>query len=79
MHTNPSQKNCQTAKKDWHQADIVASLKKAGTNLSALSEKHGYSRNNLRNALYRKYPKAEQIIAEAIGVAPADIWPSRYA
>lgn len=79
MHTTQTQKNCQTTKEDWHQADIVASLKKAGTNLSALSKKSGYSRNNLRNALYRKYPKAEQIIAEAIGVAPADIWPSRYA
>lgn len=79
MHTNQNQKNCQTTKEDWHPADIVAAVKKAGTNLSALSEKHGYSRNNLRNALYRKYPLAEKIIAEAIGVAPADIWPSRYA
>lgn len=79
MHTNQSQKNCQTKKEDWHPADIVAAVKKAGTNLSALSEKHGYSRNNLRNALYRKYPLAEKIIAEAIGVAPAEIWPSRYA
>ncbi|AWY19469.1 helix-turn-helix domain-containing protein [Moraxella bovis] len=79
MHTNTNQKICQPTREDWHQADIVASLKKAGTNLSALSEKHGYSRNNLRNALYRKYPKAEQIIAQAIGVAPEEIWPSRYA
>ncbi|MGP1606451.1 MAG: helix-turn-helix domain-containing protein [Moraxella sp.] len=77
MHTNLKQKICQS--EDWHQADIIASLKKAGTNLSALSEKNGYSRNNLRNALYRHYPKAERIIARAIGVEPKDIWPSRYA
>lgn len=76
MHTNPSQKECQL--EDWHQADIIAALKKRGTNLSALSEKSGYSRNNLRNALYRSYPKAEQIIANAIGVQPKDIWPTRY-
>lgn len=63
---------------DWHIADIGAALKKAGTNMSALSEHHGYSRNNLRNALYRKYPKAEKIIADAIGKEPSQIWPSRY-
>lgn len=77
MHTKANQKECQLS--DWHQADIIAALKKRGTNLSALSEKNGYSRNNLRNALYRPYPKAERIIAGAIGVQPADIWPTRYA
>lgn len=76
MHNPSNQKNCQS--KDWHQADIVAELKKRGTNMSALSQANGYTRNNLRNALYRPYPKAERIIAGAIGVSPADIWPSRY-
>lgn len=75
MHTNQTQKKVPC---DWHQADIIAALKKAGTNMSALSEANGYSRNNLRNALYRPYPKAEAIIASAIGVKPKDIWPSRY-
>ncbi|STY90302.1 helix-turn-helix domain-containing protein [Moraxella bovis] len=79
MHTNTNQKICQPTSEDWHQADIVASLKKAGTNLSALSEQHGFSRSCLRNALYRRYPKAERIIAQAIGVTPEEIWPSRYA
>ena len=63
---------------DWHQADIIAAIKKAGTNMSKLSEASGYSRNSLRNALYRPYPKAEKIIAAAIGVEASDIWPSRY-
>lgn len=63
---------------DWHQADIIAALKKAGTNISALSIKHGLSRGCLRNALYRSYPKAEKIIANAIGVAPEVIWPTRH-
>lgn len=75
MHTSNAQKNMPL---DWHIADIGAALKKAGTNMSALSEEHGYSRNNLRNALYRPYPKAERIIAQAIGVDPSEIWPSRY-
>ncbi|UAY37021.1 helix-turn-helix domain-containing protein [Moraxella osloensis] len=76
MHTNESEKKQPS---DWHDADIIAGLKKAGTNMSALSVANGYTRNGLRNALYRKYPKAERIIAGAIGVNPEDIWPSRYA
>lgn len=76
MHTNESQKK---QPDDWHPADIGAALKKRGTNMSALSEANGYTRNGLRNALYRHYPKAERIIAGAIGVKPQDIWPSRYA
>lgn len=75
MHTNESQKKQPS---DWHPADIIAELKKSGTNLSALSKANGYSRNGLRNALYRSYPKAERIIAGAIGVKPEDIWASRY-
>jgi Ner family transcriptional regulator len=75
MHT---QKAVKKVPCDWHQAYISAALKAKGTNLSALSEANGYSRNNLRNALYRSYPKAEKIIADAIGVEPEEIWPSRY-
>lgn len=76
MRSNEGQKK---QPDDWHQADIIAELKKAGTNMSALSEASGYKRGGLRNALYRHYPKAERIIAGAIGVSPEDIWPSRYA
>lgn len=75
MYTNQSQKKVPC---DWHQADIIAAIKKTGTNMSALSEASGYSRNGLRNALYRPYPKAERIIASAIGVDASEIWPSRY-
>ncbi|WP_258866578.1 helix-turn-helix domain-containing protein [Shewanella morhuae] len=32
----------------------------------------------LNNVFRVKYPKAERILAEAIGVAPEVIWPSRY-
>ena len=76
MHTQRTIKKAPTG--DWHPADIIAALKKTGTNLSALSAQNGYSRNGLRNALYRHYPKAERMIAEAIGVSPAEIWGSRY-
>lgn len=29
-------------------------------------------------AIWRPWPKAERIIAEALGVPPEQIWPSRY-
>ncbi|KFD16168.1 Ner family regulatory protein [Rahnella aquatilis CIP 78.65 = ATCC 33071] len=32
----------------------------------------------LPNALTRKWPKGERLIAEAMGVRPELIWPSRY-
>lgn len=64
--------------KDWHQADVIASLRKKGTSLAALSRASGLSSSTLANALTRPWPKGEYLIAEAIGVHPAVIWPSRY-
>ncbi|WP_080092290.1 helix-turn-helix domain-containing protein [Salmonella enterica] len=47
---------------DWHPADIIA----------------GLASSTLANALTRHWPKGERLIAEALDVAPEDIWPSRY-
>lgn len=65
-------------KKDWHPADIVAGLRKQGTSLAAESRKAGLSSSTLANALTRPWPKGELIIAQALGVEPWKIWPSRY-
>ncbi|TBM09984.1 transcriptional regulator [Hafnia paralvei] len=63
---------------DWHSADIIAALKKRGTTLSAVSRKAGLASTTLTNALVRHWPKGEKLIAEALDVTPAQIWPSRY-
>lgn len=63
---------------DWHSADIIAALKKRGTTLSAVSREAGLASTTLNNALIRRWPKGERLIAEALGVAPEKIWPSRY-
>ncbi|HGF3397309.1 TPA: helix-turn-helix domain-containing protein [Salmonella enterica subsp. enterica serovar Altona] len=63
---------------DWHPADIIAGLRKKGTTLAAVSRKAGLSSSTLANALTRRWPKGERLIAEALGVAPEQIWPSRY-
>lgn len=65
---------------DWHPADILAALRKAGWSLTQLAKHHGYaSTSGLGNVLHRPYPKTERIIAAAIGIEhPMQIWPSRY-
>lgn len=64
--------------KDWHPADIIAGLRKRGTSLSAVSREAGLASSTLANALSRHWPKGERLIAEALGVMPEQIWPSRY-
>ncbi|WP_261831685.1 cell morphology transcriptional regulator XreR2 [Leminorella grimontii] len=63
---------------DWHAADVIAGLKKRGTSLAAVSRDAGLASSTLANALMRRWPKGERLIAQALGVAPEEIWPSRY-
>ncbi|WP_071882777.1 helix-turn-helix domain-containing protein [Chania multitudinisentens] len=63
---------------DWHPADVIAALKKRGTTLAAVSREAGLSSSTLANALSRPWPKGEWLIADALNVHPAEIWPSRY-
>jgi Ner family transcriptional regulator len=63
---------------DWHPADVLAALKKRGFSLSGLSVTHGYHSTAAGKALKRPWPALEALIAEAIGVPPERIWPSRY-
>lgn len=67
-----------TRASDWHRIDIVAALHKRGISVRELSVQAGLSPSTLKNALARAYPKGERIIAEAIGLSPEQIWPSRY-
>ncbi|EAO4574280.1 transcriptional regulator [Salmonella enterica] len=63
---------------DWHPADIIAGLKKKGTSLAAVSRRSGLASSTLANALNRRWPRGERLIADALGVSPEQIWPSRY-
>jgi Ner family transcriptional regulator len=66
------------ASKDWHRADVIAEVRKAGSNLHKLSRSHGLSGGALGNALYMPAPRYERLIAEFLGTTPQKIWPSRY-
>ncbi|WP_288492391.1 helix-turn-helix transcriptional regulator [uncultured Pantoea sp.] len=63
---------------DWHPADIIAALKKRETSLAAVSRQAGLASSTLANALTRRWPKGERLIAETLDVEPEKIWPSRY-
>lgn len=64
---------------DWHPADILAALHKRGITLRALAASHGLTNSStLSAAMIRSYPVSEKRIADALGVHPKEIWPSRY-
>jgi Ner family transcriptional regulator len=65
-------------KKDWHPADIISGLRKKGTSMAAISREAGLAPSTLANVLKRPWPKGEFLLAEALGVHPSKIWPSRY-
>ncbi len=63
---------------DWHRADIKSALEKRGITLRDLSRQAGLSPDSLRNVFTRSWPRAERIIADALGITPQEIWQSRY-
>ncbi len=73
------------ASRDWHRADIIAAVRKTGTNLQQMSLAQGYGRSTLRNALNHPAPKYERLLAEHLsqykehrGITAQQIWASRY-
>ncbi len=73
------QKKASLVAQDWHPADIVAALRKAGWSFRRLSAHYGLAATSLNNVNKIPWPKGEKRVAEALGIQPWDIWPSRYA
>lgn len=64
---------------DWHPADIKAALHKKGITLASIAKAYELtSSSTLSSTFTRSYPLNEKRIADAIGVHPKVIWPSRY-
>lgn len=57
---------------------VQAQLKCHGWSFRRLGEAHGITGNGLSQAMYKPSVRAEQILAEAIGLTPIDIWPERF-
>lgn len=76
MATRPGKK---ASRKDWHPADIKAELHKRGITLAGIAQAHGLrDSTSLSACLVKSYPANERRIADALGIHPKDIWPSRY-
>lgn len=63
---------------DWHPEIIKAEIHKRGLSSRSLSLKAGYSQDSLKTVLRTPCKPYQQIIANALGVEPETIWPSRY-
>jgi len=66
------------ALQDWQPAYIVYQLRLKGLSLRRLSRLHGYAAGSAELANRLPWPKMERLIADALGVTPQQIWPSRY-
>ncbi|EBC4877359.1 DNA-binding protein [Salmonella enterica] len=64
---------------DWHPETIKAEIHKKGLSFRVLSVKAGYKPDSLKTVLRTPCRPYQQIIADALGVSPETIWPSRYA
>ena len=64
---------------DWQPEDVIHALRKKNLTLAGIARAHGLrDSSSLSAALVRSYPANEKRIADALGVHPKDIWPSRY-
>jgi Ner family transcriptional regulator len=63
---------------DWNMAYVLYRLRLSGWSLRSLSRKHGRGPGALRMGLSRGTRWAMEAVADAVGVAPQSIWPTRY-
>lgn len=66
------------APKDLPRTDIIAALHKSGTSLRQLAKLHGCGVSTLSMALRGPAAPSEDLIAGALGLSPAALWPSRF-
>ncbi|MFH2504007.1 helix-turn-helix domain-containing protein [Klebsiella indica] len=63
---------------DWHPETIKAEIHKLGLSFRVLSVQAGYRPDSLKSVLRTPCRPYQQIVADALGVTPETIWPSRY-
>lgn len=62
----------------WDKPGIKAAVERKGETLRSLSLANDFHRDDCSVALRRRYPKAEQVISEFLGVPLNELWPDRY-
>lgn len=76
MNTTKAQ-SVSVAKK-WHPEQIKAAVRMRGTTLSQLAEDNHLPRPVCSLALYQPRRKAEEVIAQFLGVPLHELWPDRW-
>jgi len=66
-------------KQGWHQADIVAAVRKKGKSLVGIAEGLGLTRSVASRALILPHARVNRAIAEVIGEPLHVIWPQWFA
>lgn len=61
---------------DW--PSIVAGLHRQGMTLTELAKRNGLPAGACRKVPSQTHYKAQQVIAEFLGVKPETLWPERY-
>ncbi len=64
-----------TSSDGWHRADIIAAVRRKGSNLAQIGRENGFARATMYWALGKRHPRANLAIAAFIGVDPHEIWP----
>lgn len=67
-----------TVTKDWTKEFIKYRICEMFGSMTDMAHCYGLHPSVIRRALRVPYPKVDRVIAKALGVHPADIWPSRY-
>lgn len=65
------------APRDWDRHEVVAAVRRRGLTIAHLARENGLSSGAFSQALVKPYPRAERIIADALGLRVEDIWPLR--
>ncbi|MFH1984155.1 MAG: helix-turn-helix domain-containing protein [Pseudomonadota bacterium] len=65
-------------KTDWHPARIKYELALRGLSLADIGRRRKLAQFSIYDVLRKRVPLSEQAVAEALGVHPSVIWPSRY-
>ncbi len=63
---------------DWSWDEVLAALHSEGLTLRGLAARHGLDVQAIGCVQFRPSPLSQTRIADALGVAPQQIWPSRY-
>lgn len=63
---------------DWSWDEVLAAMHSEGLTLRGLAAQHGIEVQAIGCVQFRPSPLSQTRIADALGVAPQQIWPSRY-